>query len=65
MEQLAGAVSPGEGQSEQAHQLGKALGAGQVGILEVEAPALQAAEQGLDLPAVGVGADGFGLWRGG
>ncbi len=52
MEQLAGAVSPGEGQGEQAHQLGQALGVGQVGVLEVEAPALQAAEQGLDLPDI-------------
>jgi len=52
VEQLADLVDPGEGQGEQAHELGQALGVGEVGVLEVEAPALQAAEQGLDLPAI-------------
>ena len=65
VEQLAGAVGPGEGQGEQAHQLGEALGVGQVGVLEVEAPTLEAAGQGLDLPTVGVGVDGLGLGRAG
>ena len=50
--QLAGLVSPGEGQGEQAHQLGEPFGIRQVGVLEVEAPAFQAAEQGLDLPVI-------------
>jgi hypothetical protein len=61
VEQLADLVGPGEGQGEQAHQLGQALGVGEVGVLEVEAPGLQSAEQGFDLPAAGIGVDGPGL----
>ena len=55
MEQFAGAVRPGEGQGEQAQQPAQTLRIDEVGVLEVEAPRLQAAEQGLDLPAVGIG----------
>lgn len=44
-----------EGQGGEAHELGEALWVGEVGVLEVEAPGLQGAEQGFDLPAVGVG----------
>jgi hypothetical protein len=46
---------------EQAHELGEALGVGKMGVLQVEATGFEAAEQGLHLPAVGVGVDGFGL----
>ena len=52
VEQLAGLVSPGEGQGEQAHQLSEPLGIRQVSVFEVEAPAFQAAEQGLVLPVI-------------
>ncbi len=52
MQQFSRAAGPGEGQGEQAHQLGEALGVGEMGVLQVEAPALQAAEQGLDLPDI-------------
>ena len=50
MEQRTGAVGPGEGQGEQGHQLRQALGVGEVGVFEVETPAFEAAEQGLDIP---------------
>src|SRR5512144_66117 len=62
MEQFTRSISRGEGQSEQANQLGQALRVGEVGVLEVEAPAFQAAEQSLHLPAVGVGVEGLRLW---
>jgi len=65
VKQDAGAIGPGEGQGEQAKEFAEAFGVGQVGVLEVEAPALQATEQGLDLPAVGVGFNGLGLGRAG
>ena len=61
MEQLAGPVSPGEGQGQEAQQLAEAFRVDEVGVLEVEPPAFQAAKQGFDLPAVGIGADGLGL----
>lgn len=54
-------VSPGKGQSEQAEQLAEPSGIGQVRVLEVEAPALKAAEQGFDFPAPGVSVDGLSL----
>lgn len=45
VEGFAGAVGSGEGQGEQAHELGEALGVGEVGVLEVEAPGFQGDEQ--------------------
>ncbi len=50
MQQFAGAAGPGEGQGEQAHQFGQALGIGEVGVFQIESPALEAAEQGFDIP---------------
>jgi hypothetical protein len=34
-----------------------------MGVFKVEAPAFQAAEQGLDFPAPGIGFNRLGLWR--
>lgn len=63
MQQPASAAGPREGQCEQTHELGEALGVGEMRVLQVETTAFEAAEQGLELPAVGVGVDGFGLRR--
>ena len=63
LEQFAGAVGPGEGQGEQAHELGEAVGVREVGVFEVEAPGFQSGEQGFHLPAIGIGPQGLGLWR--
>ena len=61
MEQFARPVSPGEGQGQEAQQLAQAFRVDEVGVLDVEPPAFQAAKQGFDLPAVGIGVDGIGL----
>ena len=63
MERFAGTVGPGKGQGKQPHHFGQASRVSEVGILEIEAPGLQAAEQRFDLPAVGVGVDSRVLGR--
>ena len=42
---FAGAVVPREGQGEQPHHFGQARSVSEVGVLEIEAPRLQATEQ--------------------
>jgi hypothetical protein len=49
VQEFTRAVGPGEGQGEQAHQLGEALGVGEMGVFQVEVPAFQAAELGFRL----------------
>ena len=52
MKVFADAVGPGKAQGEQPHHFREASSLSEVGVLEIEAPCFQAAEQGLVLPVI-------------
>ncbi len=56
-------IGPGKCQGKLAEHFGDALGIDEMGVLEVEAPRFQAAKQGPNFPAAGIGGDGLVLRR--